>query len=156
MSSAVWAIPAARVRDTYILRFLKDAKCSVRVAEVRLFKTCFTMPSRCLFSEDGPDMLANDPAAGDFVADAFAHSKCRLHRSRTTISNQGAWCRQTRWRFYCNRQCERRGAVRQRMSEAALLGPYGRLVARSRYIADEFCRNRVIGEVSNWRGRPTR
>jgi catalase len=28
-----------------------------------------------LVSEDGPDMLANDPAAGDFVADAFAHSK---------------------------------------------------------------------------------
>ena len=27
-----------------------------------------------LVSEDGPDMLANDPAAGDFVADAFAHS----------------------------------------------------------------------------------
>jgi hypothetical protein len=55
MSSTVWALPeyglfpAARVRDTYILRFLKDAKCSVRVAEVRLFKTCFTMPSRCLF-----------------------------------------------------------------------------------------------------------
>jgi len=28
-----------------------------------------------LVSEDGADMLANDPAAGDFVADAFAHSK---------------------------------------------------------------------------------
>lgn len=39
MSSTVWAVPAARVRETYILRFLKDAKCSVRVVEVRLFKT---------------------------------------------------------------------------------------------------------------------
>jgi hypothetical protein len=39
MSSTVWSVPAARVRDTYILRFLKDAKCSVRVVEVRLFKT---------------------------------------------------------------------------------------------------------------------
>jgi hypothetical protein len=39
MSSTVWAVPATRVRDTYILRFLKDAKCSVRVVEVRLFKT---------------------------------------------------------------------------------------------------------------------
>jgi len=39
MSSTVWAVPAARVRDTYILRFLKDAKCSLRVVEVRLFKT---------------------------------------------------------------------------------------------------------------------
>jgi hypothetical protein len=39
MSSTVWAVPATRVRETYILRFLKDAKCSVRVVEVRLFKT---------------------------------------------------------------------------------------------------------------------
>ena len=39
MSSTVWAVPATRVRDTYILRFLKDARCSVRVVEVRLFKT---------------------------------------------------------------------------------------------------------------------
>jgi hypothetical protein len=39
MSSTVWAVPATRVRDTYILRFLKDAKCSVRVVDVRLFKT---------------------------------------------------------------------------------------------------------------------
>ena len=39
MSSTVWAVPATRVRDTYILRFLKDAQCSVRVVEVRLFKT---------------------------------------------------------------------------------------------------------------------
>ena len=39
MSSTVWAVPATRVRDTYVLRFLKDAKCSVRVVEVRLFKT---------------------------------------------------------------------------------------------------------------------
>jgi hypothetical protein len=39
MSSTVWAVPATRVRDTYILRFLKEARCSVRVVEVRLFKT---------------------------------------------------------------------------------------------------------------------
>jgi hypothetical protein len=39
MSSTVWAVPATRVRDIYILRFLKDARCSVRVVEVRLFKT---------------------------------------------------------------------------------------------------------------------
>ena len=37
MSSTVWAVPATRVRDTYILRFLKDAPCFVRVVEVRLF-----------------------------------------------------------------------------------------------------------------------
>ena len=28
-----------------------------------------------LISEDGADMLANEPAARDFVTDAFAHSK---------------------------------------------------------------------------------
>ena len=38
MSSIVWTVPAARNRETYILRFLKDARCSVRVVEVRLFK----------------------------------------------------------------------------------------------------------------------
>jgi hypothetical protein len=39
MSSTVWAVPATRIRETYILRFLKDARCSVRAVEVRLFKT---------------------------------------------------------------------------------------------------------------------
>jgi hypothetical protein len=38
VSSTVWTVPATRSRETYILRFLKDAKCSVRVVEVRLFK----------------------------------------------------------------------------------------------------------------------
>jgi hypothetical protein len=46
MSSTVWAVPVARVRDTHILRFLKDAKCSVRVAEVRLFKTSLLIAAR--------------------------------------------------------------------------------------------------------------
>ena len=39
MSSTVWSLPATRIRETHILRFLKDAKCSVRIVEVRLFKT---------------------------------------------------------------------------------------------------------------------
>ena len=38
MSSTVWTVPATRVRETYILRFLKDARCSVQVVEVRLLK----------------------------------------------------------------------------------------------------------------------
>ena len=40
MSSTVWAVPAANIkrRETDIFRFLKDARCSVRVVEVRLFK----------------------------------------------------------------------------------------------------------------------
>ena len=28
-----------RLRETHILRFLQDARCSVRIVEVRLFKT---------------------------------------------------------------------------------------------------------------------
>jgi hypothetical protein len=39
MSSTVGDVPAARSRGSYILRFLKDAKCSLRVVKVRLFKT---------------------------------------------------------------------------------------------------------------------
>jgi hypothetical protein len=40
MSSTVWAVPAANIRrrETDIFHFLKDARCSVRVVEVRLFK----------------------------------------------------------------------------------------------------------------------
>jgi hypothetical protein len=39
--STVWAVPvrSLRPRETAIFRFLKDARCSVRVIEVRLFKT---------------------------------------------------------------------------------------------------------------------
>jgi hypothetical protein len=41
MPSIVWAVPATavRLRETHIFRFLKDARCSVRTVEVRLFKT---------------------------------------------------------------------------------------------------------------------
>jgi hypothetical protein len=38
MSSTVWAAPATRLREANILRFLKDARCSVRLVEVSLFK----------------------------------------------------------------------------------------------------------------------
>jgi hypothetical protein len=39
--STVWAVQKAHVfrRETHILRFLKDERCSVRIVEVRLFKT---------------------------------------------------------------------------------------------------------------------
>jgi len=37
--STVWAVPRRGIRETQIFRFLKDARCSVRVVEVRLFKT---------------------------------------------------------------------------------------------------------------------
>ena len=41
MSSTVWAVPAANFwrREADIFRFLRDARCGVRVVEVRLFKT---------------------------------------------------------------------------------------------------------------------
>ena len=41
MSSTVWAVPAANIwrREADIFRFLKDARCSVRIVEVRLFRT---------------------------------------------------------------------------------------------------------------------
>jgi hypothetical protein len=38
MSSAVWAGPSTRLHESNILRFLKDARCSVRLVEVSLFK----------------------------------------------------------------------------------------------------------------------
>jgi hypothetical protein len=38
MSSKVWAVPAARGRETHILRFLKNTGWSLRIVEVRLFK----------------------------------------------------------------------------------------------------------------------
>ena len=38
MSSTVWAAPAMRLREANILRSLKDARCSVRLVEVSLFK----------------------------------------------------------------------------------------------------------------------
>ena len=40
MSSTVWAVPAANIwrREADIFHFLKDARCAVRVVEVRLFK----------------------------------------------------------------------------------------------------------------------
>ena len=37
--STVWAVPVTGIRETQIFRSLKDARCSVRVVEVRLFKT---------------------------------------------------------------------------------------------------------------------
>jgi hypothetical protein len=36
--STVWAVPGSAVNQRRILNFLKDARCSVRAVEVRLFK----------------------------------------------------------------------------------------------------------------------
>jgi hypothetical protein len=39
--SIVWAVKGAHLfgREAHILRFLKDERCSVRIVEVRVFKT---------------------------------------------------------------------------------------------------------------------
>ena len=34
----VWVVPASTARRRYILGFLRDARCSVRSVELRLFK----------------------------------------------------------------------------------------------------------------------
>jgi hypothetical protein len=47
MSSTVWAVPTANIwgREADIFHFLKDARCSVRIVEVRLFKRPPIRPS---------------------------------------------------------------------------------------------------------------
>jgi hypothetical protein len=38
MSSTVWTAPGMRLQEANVLRFLKDAQCSVRLVDVSLFK----------------------------------------------------------------------------------------------------------------------
>ena len=38
ISSVVWGVPATRLREAHVLRFLKGVRCSVRLVEVSLFK----------------------------------------------------------------------------------------------------------------------
>ena len=73
MSSTVWAVPATRVRETYILRFLKDAKCSVRVVEVRLFKTNLLIdrvPDDRRRWEPGGDLAKTAKEISKYIADS--------------------------------------------------------------------------------------
>ncbi|MGA7763778.1 MAG: hypothetical protein WCA59_18685 [Candidatus Binataceae bacterium] len=37
--STVWAVPGTAIQRRHILGFLRDARCSVRAVEVRLFKS---------------------------------------------------------------------------------------------------------------------
>ena len=43
--STVWAVQMAHIwgREKHIFRFLRDERCSVRIVEVRLFKTSRTI-----------------------------------------------------------------------------------------------------------------
>jgi hypothetical protein len=73
MSSTVWAVPATHVRDTYILRFLKDARCSVRVVEVRLFKTSRLldqMPEDRRRWEPGSDLTNTAKEISKYITDS--------------------------------------------------------------------------------------
>jgi hypothetical protein len=45
MSSVVWAVPATRLREAHVLRFLKDSRCSVRLVEVSLFRNLYSTVS---------------------------------------------------------------------------------------------------------------
>jgi hypothetical protein len=73
MSSTVWAAPAMRLREANILRFLKDARCSVRLVEVSLFK-------EFIF-----DRVARD--AGSLTATCQGPPR----RSRSTSLMAGPW-----------------------------------------------------------------
>jgi hypothetical protein len=75
MSSTVWSVPATRIRETYILRFLKDARCSVRVVEVRLFKTgrlFDRMPEDRRRWEPGGDLTETAKEISKYISDSGA------------------------------------------------------------------------------------
>jgi hypothetical protein len=73
MSSTVWSLPATRIRDTHILRFLRDAKCSVRIVEVRLFKTSRLldrMPEDRRRWEPGGDLTKTAKEISKYISDS--------------------------------------------------------------------------------------
>ena len=76
MSSTVWAVPASagiRPRETDIFRFLKDARCSVRVVKVRLFKTgrlFDRVPMDKRSWEPGSDLAKTAKEISKYIADS--------------------------------------------------------------------------------------
>ena len=76
MSSTVWAVPASagiRPRETDIFRFLKDARCSVRVVEVRLFRTSRLserVPMDTRRWEPGSDLAKTAKEISKYIADS--------------------------------------------------------------------------------------
>jgi hypothetical protein len=76
MSSTVWAVPASAgiwPRETDIFRFLKDARCSVRVVEVRLFKTgrlFDRVPMDTRSWEPGSDLARTAKEISKYIADS--------------------------------------------------------------------------------------
>jgi hypothetical protein len=75
MSSTVWAVRAAHIwrRETHIFRFLRDARCAVRVVEVRLFKTSRLSdgaPMETRRWEPGSDLAKTAKEISYYIADS--------------------------------------------------------------------------------------
>jgi hypothetical protein len=71
--STVWAVPATGSRESQIFRFLKDARCSVRVVEVRLFKTGRLFdrgPMDTRSWEPGSDLAKTAKEISKYIADS--------------------------------------------------------------------------------------
>jgi hypothetical protein len=75
MSSTVWAVRAAHIwrRETHIFRFLRDARCAVRIVEVRLFKTSRLTdraPTDTRRWEPGGDLAKTAKEISKYIADS--------------------------------------------------------------------------------------
>ena len=75
MSSTVWAVRAGHIwrRETHIFRFLRDAQCTVRVVEVRLFKTSGLsdrVPMDTRRWEPGSDLAKIAKEISKYIADS--------------------------------------------------------------------------------------
>jgi hypothetical protein len=71
--STVWAVPATGIRENQIFRFLRDARCSVRVVEVRLFKIGRLFdrtPTDTRRWEPGPDLPKTAKEIAKYIADS--------------------------------------------------------------------------------------
>ena len=73
--SIVWAVKGAHGfgREAHILRFLKDERCSVRIVEVRVFKTSrlsdrVPMDVRCW--KPGRDLTETAKEISKYIADS--------------------------------------------------------------------------------------
>ena len=73
--STVWAVQRAHIfgREKRILRFLKDERCSVRIVEVRVFKTSrlsdrVPMDMRCW--KPGGDLTETAKEISKYIADS--------------------------------------------------------------------------------------
>ena len=70
MSSTVWAAPATRLQEAHILRFLRDARCSVTLIEVTLFKqSIFDRPQTRRWEPAG-DLAGAAKEMSKYIADS--------------------------------------------------------------------------------------